>query len=75
MMGNRNSRRRKCVDWMYLVYFLLGSLLFIGAKPVGRDEWNEEYTSREQTKVLQGVMALCIMLLHMGQKICASWQP
>lgn len=63
------------MDWMYLVYFLLGSLLFIGAKPVGRDEWNEEYTSREQTKVLQGVMALCIMLHHMGQKTCASWQP
>ena len=61
------------VDWMYLVYFLLGALCFGGARLCGRGSWNEEYTSLRQTKALQGLMALCIALHHMAQKTCAPW--
>ena len=63
------------MDWMYLVYFLLALLVFWGAKCAGKKEWNEEYTSLKQTKILQGITALFIALHHMGQKTCASWQP
>ena len=61
------------MDWMYLVYFLLGALLFFGAKGCRRKEWNEEYTSLKQTKILQGVAALGVALHHMAQKTCAPW--
>ena len=63
------------MDWMYLFYFFLALTLFFGAKGVGRGNWNEEYTSLKQTKVLQGITALGIALHHMGQKTCGSWQP
>lgn len=63
------------MDWMYLFYFLLATLIFFGARLAHRGEWNEEYTSLEQTKVLQGVMALGIALHHMAQKTCAPWHP
>ena len=63
------------MDWMYLVYFLLGLLVFFGAQYAGRKEWNEDWTSLKQTKILQGITALFIALHHMGQKTCASWQP
>ena len=62
------------MDWMYLFYFLLALLFFFGAKSTGR-EWNEEYTSLKQTKMLQGIAALGIALHHMGQKTCAPWHP
>ena len=61
------------MDWMYLVYFSLGVLVFFGAKGMGRGNWNEEYTSLKQTKILQGVMALGVALHHMAQKTCGSW--
>ena len=61
------------MDWSYLVYFLLGALLCFGAKLCPRGEWNEEYTSREQTKMLLGVMTLGVALHHLGQKTCAPW--
>ena len=61
------------MDWMYLVYFSLGMLLFFGAKLCPCGEWNEGYTSRDQTKVLTGIMALGVVLHHMAQKTCASW--
>ena len=61
------------MDWMYLFFFLLGALLCVGAKLCPRGEWNEEYTSREQTKILTGIMALGVVLHHMAQKTCASW--
>ena len=63
------------MSWTYLVYFLLGALLFWGAKLAGKGEWNEEYTSLKQTKALQGIMMLGVVLHHMAQKTCASWQP
>ena len=56
------------MDWMYLVYFLLGGVLFAGARFCRRGEWNEDYTSLGQTKVLLGFTALCIALHHLGQK-------
>ena len=63
------------MDWMYLVYFLLGLLVFFGARLACRNEWNEDYTSLKQTKVLQGITALFIALHHMAQKTCAPWHP
>lgn len=63
------------MDWMYLFYFLLALLMFFGAKGCARGEWNEEYTSLKQTKVLQGITVLGVALHHMGQKTCAPWHP
>ncbi len=61
------------MDWMYLVYFLLGTLLFFGARGCRGKEWNEEYTGLKQTKILQGIAALGVALHHMAQKTCAPW--
>ena len=62
-------------DWTYLIYLLLGALLFLGSSPVGKGQWNEEYTSLKQTKMLQGFTALLIAFHHMSQKTCAPWKP
>ena len=61
------------MDWMYFFYFLLAALLFFGCRACKKREWNEEYTSLGQTKILQGFTALGIALHHMGQKTCAPW--
>lgn len=61
------------MDWLYLFYFLLAILLFYGAKLCGRGEWNEEYTSLRQMKILQGATVLFVSLHHMAQKTCAPW--
>ena len=58
---------------IYLVYFLLGAFVFFGARGCRKGEWNEEYTSLRQTKMLQGVMALGVAFHHMAQKTCAPW--
>ena len=60
---------------MYPFYFLLGALLCFGAKSAGRGEWQEDFTSLRQTKILQGITALGIALHHMAQKTCAPWHP
>lgn len=58
---------------MYLFYFLLGAVIFWGAKCCKRHEWNDEYTSLSQTKILLGIQAILIPLHHMAQKSCAPW--
>ena len=63
------------MDWMYLFYFFLALLVFFGAKSMGRGNWNGEFTSLRQTKILQGITALGIALHHMAQKSCAPWHP
>ncbi len=63
------------MDGMYLFYFLLGTLIFFGAKYAGRGQWNEDYTSRERTQMLRGIAALGVALHHMAQKTCGSWHP
>ena len=63
------------MDWMYLFYFFLALLIFLGAKSMGRGNWNGEFTSLKQTKILQGITALGIALHHMAQKSCAPWHP
>ena len=63
------------MDWMYLFYFFLALLIFFGAKGMGRGNWNGEFTSLKQTKILQGITALGIALHHMAQKTCAPWHP
>ena len=61
------------MDGIYLVYFLLAAVIFFGSKAMGRGKWNDDYTSLQQTKVLQGIMALGVALHHMAQKTCAPW--
>ncbi len=63
----------KGMNGIALVYFLLGGVLCFGARLCPRGTWNEEYTSRNQTKVLTGMMALLVILHHMAQKISAAW--
>ena len=63
------------MDWMYLFYFLLALVLFFGAESMGRGKWNTEFTSLNQTKILQGITALGIILHHLAQKSCAPWHP
>ncbi len=63
------------MDWLDLFYFLLGAVIFFGAVLYRRGEWNEEYTSLKQTKMLTGIAALGVALHHIAQKSCASWHP
>ena len=58
---------------MYIFYFILGAAIFWGARVSARHEWNDEYCSLRQTKILLGVNALLIPLHHMAQKSCAPW--
>lgn len=59
---------------VYLIYPAMLALMFVGAKFSKKGEWNEEFLGYEQTKYLQGFLAICIMLHHIGQEMCASWQ-
>lgn len=61
----------------YLVYLIYPVMLFIlhfGVKIYKRGEWNDEFLGFKQTKAFQGFLAICIMLHHIGQEMCASWQ-
>lgn len=60
---------------IYLIYPLLGVILFWGCKVYGKEEWNEGAFSISQMKAIQGFTALLIMLHHTGQKTCAPWHP
>lgn len=59
---------------VYLIYPAMLVLLFAGSKFSKKDEWNEGFLSLYQTKCIQGLIAVCIMLHHIGQEMCASWQ-
>ena len=58
---------------IYLIYPVMAVLLFWGAKRAEKGSWNEEAFSLKQMKALQGYLAICIMLHHIGQKTCANW--
>ena len=58
---------------MYAFYFLLGAVILWGARGYKRREWNEEYCSLGQTKILLGINAILIPVHHIAQKTCASW--
>ena len=73
--GKSRKGERIGMDWMYLVYFFLGLLLFFGARGVPKGAWNEEFTSLKQTKALLGIMALGVAFHHLAQKTCAPWLP
>lgn len=60
---------------IYLIYPLLGVILFWGCNVYGKGEWNEGAFSISQMKAIQGFTALLIMLHHIGQKTCAPWHP
>lgn len=59
---------------VYLIYPAMLALLLAGAKFSRKGEWNETFLEYEQTKYLQGFLAICIMLHHIGQEMCAPWQ-
>ena len=59
---------------VYLTYPAVLIILFAGSKWYKKGEWNEEFMSLEQTKYIQGFLAICIMLHHIGQETCAPWQ-
>ena len=60
---------------IYLVYVALPVILLWGANFSGK-RFNDGFLSLEQTKAIQGFLAICIMLHHIAQKTCASWiQP
>ena len=63
------------MDWIFLFYALLALTVLFGVRISGRGEWNEESTSLRQTRVLQGIMALAVVLHHLAQKTCAPWNP
>jgi membrane-bound acyltransferase YfiQ involved in biofilm formation len=58
---------------IYAVYVILPIVLLFGAKVYGKGEWNDQFLSLEQSKAIQGFLAVCIMFHHVGQKTCASW--
>lgn len=58
---------------IYGTYVLVLAALLWGAKVAGRHCWNETFMSLDQTKMIQGFCAVCIMLHHAGQKTCAPW--
>lgn len=59
---------------VYLTYPVMLAILLIGSKFSRKNEWNEDFMSLEQSKYIQGYFAICIMLHHIGQETCASWQ-
>ena len=58
---------------VYLTYPLLFVFWFAGSKWHGHKKFNEEFLSREQTKYMHGLLAVCIFLHHASQKSCAYW--
>lgn len=59
---------------VYLTYPIILLALLWGGKFYRKGQWNEEFMTLKQTKYIQGFIALCIMLHHVGQETCASWQ-
>jgi len=60
---------------VYLTYPVMLAILLVGAKWSRKGEWNDEFMTLSQTKYIQGFLTLVIMLHHIGQETCASWQP
>lgn len=62
------------MDYLSLIFYpALAVLLFYKAKPVKKNEWNEDYMSIGQTKALLGFCSVVIIFHHMSQKTCAPW--
>lgn len=59
---------------VYLIYPLMLAALLVGSRLSKKGEWNDEFMDYSQTKYLQGFLAVCIMLHHIGQEMCAPWQ-
>lgn len=58
----------------YMTYPAVIALLLVGMKICKKGEWNSDFLGMQQTKYFQGFLAICIMLHHIGQEMCASWQ-
>lgn len=59
---------------VYLAYPALAAVLLVGCRIYGRGKWNEDFMNLAQTKYIEGFFAICIMLHHIGQEMCGSWQ-
>lgn len=59
---------------VYLTYLVLILIVAVGARVCVPGKWNDEFMSLKQTKYIQGLMAICIMLHHIAQETCADWQ-
>ncbi|MCQ2982165.1 MAG: acyltransferase [Treponemataceae bacterium] len=60
---------------VYLIYPLVLMLFCWGMKPAAKGQFYADHFSLDQTKSLQGLAALLILLHHASQKTCASWIP
>lgn len=58
-----------------LIPILFFGVLFIGSKFYKKGEWNDEYLSLKQTKIIRGFLAIGILLHHCAQRTSASWLP
>ena len=56
-----------------IIPILFISLLFAQSKFYKKDEWNEDYLSKTQTKIIKGFCAVGIVLHHLAQKTAAPW--
>lgn len=56
-----------------IIPILFISLLFSQSKFYKKDEWNEDYLSKTQTKIIKGFCAVGIVLHHLAQKTAAPW--
>ena len=56
-----------------IIPILFISLLFVQSKFYKKDEWNEDYLSKTQTKIIKGFCAVGIVLHHLAQKTAAPW--
>lgn len=59
---------------VYLIYPVMILVIAGGARICAAGKWNEEFMSLRQTKYIQGFLAVCIMLHHIAQETCGSWQ-
>lgn len=56
-----------------LVYPILALVLFFGAKFSRKGEFNDEWSSIQETKAIQGFVAICIVCHHTAQQTCVEW--
>lgn len=60
---------------IYLTYPILLFCFFYKSSFFKKGDWNPNAFSLQQTKAIQGFLALCIMFHHISQKTCANYMP
>ena len=56
-----------------VVYPLLLIVLLYGSKTAGKGQFNDEWSSLKQTKMILGFMAICIVCHHTAQQTSVEW--